>query len=109
MAENSVVFLLDVDNTLLDNDQVIADLRQHLTEAFGVQRQEHYWAIFDKLRILTAVKKAWGNRLTTVFPRQGHYATDPKALSAYPPADIAIDKIGDLLAFDLTALLGPKH
>jgi phosphoglycolate phosphatase-like HAD superfamily hydrolase len=220
MAENSVVFLLDVDNTLLDNDRVVTDLRQHLTEAFGVQRQERYWAIFeelrsqlgyadylgalqryraenprdphfievslyladypfadrlfadalkviahlnqwgptvilsdgdvvfqprkversgllkavegraliyihkeaelddverrfpsrhyvlvdDKLRILTAVKHAWGDRLTTVFPRQGHYATDPKELAAYPPADIAIDRIGDLLDLDF----GPK-
>jgi phosphoglycolate phosphatase-like HAD superfamily hydrolase len=216
MAENSVVFLLDVDNTLLDNDRVVTDLRQHLIDAFGVERQERYWAIFedlrsqggyadylgalqryraenprdphfievslyladypfadrlfpnalkvithlsqwgptvilsdgdvvfqprkversgllkavggraliyihkeeelddverrfpsrhyvlvdDKLRILTAVKRAWGDRLTTVFPRQGHYATDPKELAAYPPADIAIDRIGDLLDLD---------
>ena len=49
---------------------------------------KHYVLIDDKLRILTAVKKAWGSRLTTVFPRQGHYAKDPVALSMYPPADI---------------------
>jgi FMN phosphatase YigB (HAD superfamily) len=217
----AVVFLLDVDNTLLDNDQVIADLKEHLTQAFGVERQRGYWKIFeerraelgyadylgalqryrgenprdpqflqvsfflleyafadrlypgaldviahlgtwgptvilsdgdvifqprkversglykavdgrvliyihkeqelddvenryparhyvlvdDKLRILTAVKKAWGSRVTTVFPRQGHYAHDPKALAAYPPADIAIEHIGDLLRYDLSALL----
>jgi len=59
----------------------------------------------DKLRILTAVKKAWGTRLTTVFPRQGHYAHDPKALAMYPPADITIECIGDLLRYDLPALL----
>ena len=216
-----VVFLLDVDNTLLDNDRVIADLKQHLTQAFGVERQQRYWTIFeerreelgyadylgalqryraenphdpqflqvsfflleypfadrlypgsldviehlstwgptvilsdgdvvfqprkvqrsglyeavegrvliyihkeqelddvekryparhyvlvdDKLRILTAVKKVWGSRVTTVFPRQGHYAHDPKALAAYPPADIAIERIGDLLRYDLPALL----
>ena len=46
----SVVFLIDVDNTLLDNDRVIADLRLHLTEAFGPERQERYWAIFEELR-----------------------------------------------------------
>ena len=216
-----VVFLLDVDNTLLDNDRIIADLKQHLTQAFGVERQQRYWKIFeqrraelgyadylgalqryrdenprdpnflevsfylleysfanrlypsslevikhlgtwgptvilsdgdvifqprkversglyeavegrvliyihkeqqlddvekryparhyvlvdDKLRILTAVKKVWGARVTTVFPRQGHYAHDPKALAAYPPADIAIERIGDLLRYDLPALL----
>jgi FMN phosphatase YigB (HAD superfamily) len=216
-----VIFLLDVDNTLLDNDSVTADLKSHLTQAFGDVRQERYWTIFeqlrkdlgyadylgalqryraenprdphfielsyfllgypfeerlypgalkaiahlnslgptvilsdgdvvfqprkvqraglldavesrvliyvhkelelddvekrypaqhyvlvdDKLRILTEVKKYWGSKLTTVFPRQGHYALDPKILAAYPPADIAIDRIGDLVQFDLPTLL----
>jgi hypothetical protein len=219
---SSVVFLLDVDNTLLDNDKVAADLKRYLARAFGAERQQRYWALFeelraqlgyadylgalqryrienprdphllevssylvdypfanrlfpgsldvveylgawgptvilsdgdvvfqprkiersglgdavegrvliyihkeqelddverryparhyvlvdDKLRILTAVKKVWGPRLTTVFPRQGHYATDPKVLAAYPPADIALERISDLLAYDLPALLG---
>jgi phosphoglycolate phosphatase-like HAD superfamily hydrolase len=216
-----VVFLLDVDNTLLDNDRIVADLKDHLTQAFGAERQERYWAIFeklrvelgyadylgalqryraenprdphfleissylldypfasrlfpgsldvierlralgptvilsdgdvvfqprkversglfkavegrvliyihkeqelddvekrypadlyvlvdDKLRILTEVKKVWGPRLTTVFPRQGHYAHDAKALATYPPADITIERIGDLLQYDLDGLL----
>jgi FMN phosphatase YigB (HAD superfamily) len=216
-----IVFLFDVDNTLLDNDAVAADLRDHLTRAFGPRRQERYWAIFeelraqlgyadylgalqryrvenprdphllelsfflvdypfadrvypgafdvirrvgawgpvvilsdgdvvfqprkvqcsglfdavegrvliyihkeqelddveqryparhyvlidDKLRILTAVKEAWGQRLTTVFPRQGHYALDPKNLEAYPAADVTIDRIGELLKYDLPALV----
>jgi FMN phosphatase YigB (HAD superfamily) len=217
----AVVFLLDVDNTLLDNDRVTADLKRHMTQAFGAERQERYWAIFeerraelgytdylgalqryrvenprdpnflqvsfylldypfanrlypgsldvierlggwgpavilsdgdvifqprkvrrsglyeavegrvliyihkeeqledvenryparhyvlvdDKLRILTAVKEVWGPRLTTVFPRQGHYAHDPATLAAYPPADITIEHIGELLQYDLPALL----
>ncbi len=216
-----VVFLLDVDNTLLDNDRVAADLRAYLTATFGAARQERYWAIFeelrqqvgyadylgalqryrvenprdphflkvsffladypfadrlypgaldviqylgtlgttvilsdgdvvfqprkvqrsglfdavggrvliyihkeeelddvvqrypsrhyvlvdDKLRILTAVKHAWGERLTTVFPRQGHYAHDPKVLETYPPADVSIDHIADLRRYDLATLL----
>lgn len=220
-----VVFLLDVDNTLLDNDRVTADLKQHLTQAFGARRQQRYWSILeqrrtelgymdylgalqhyraenlddphflqmsfylmdypfadrlfpraldvikqlsalgpavilsdgdvifqprkvkrsglydavegrvliyihkerqladverryparhyvlidDKLRILTEVKNVWGNRLTTVFPRQGHYAHDPKALATYPPADITIDHIGDLLNYDLPILLAAAH
>ena len=36
-----------------------------------------------------------GRGVTTVFPRQGHYALDPKMLAAYPPADITVDRIGD--------------
>ncbi|MGH2416650.1 MAG: HAD family hydrolase, partial [Microcystaceae cyanobacterium] len=207
---HQVVFLLDVDNTLLDNDRVEIDLRRHLDSAFGTERQQRYWAIFeelraelgyadylgalqryrvehlrdphliqistylvnypfanrlfpgsldvieqlqtwgstvilsdgdvvfqprkiersglfdaveghvliyihkeqhlddveqlypaqhyvlvdDKLRILEAVKKIWGKRLTTVFPRQGHYANDPKVTTQYPPADITVDRIG---------------
>jgi FMN phosphatase YigB (HAD superfamily) len=219
---SKVVFLLDVDNTLLDNDRVAADLQKYMTRALGANRQERYWVLFeqlrrelgyadylgalqryrienprdpqllmvssflvnyhfanrlfpgaldvieklnsfgptvilsdgdvvfqprkversglhdavegrvliyihkeeeladveqrypaehyvlvdDKLRILTAIKKAWGKRLTTVFPRQGHYAHDPKALATYPPADITIERIGDLVQFELDALLG---
>jgi hypothetical protein len=61
----------------------------------------------DKLRILAAMKNVWGDRLTTVFPRQGHYALDPHNLSAYPPADLAIERIGDLLDCDVPALLRP--
>jgi FMN phosphatase YigB (HAD superfamily) len=56
----------------------------------------HYVLIDDKLRILTAVKQVWGPRVTTVFPRQGHYATDPAVLTQYPPADLTIERISDL-------------
>jgi hypothetical protein len=216
-----VVFLLDVDNTLLDNDRVAADLKLHLTREVGAERQARYWAIFeelrvalgyadylgalqryrvenprdphllavssflvnypfanrlfpgsldaiehlarfgtpvilsdgdvvfqprkversglldavegraliyihkeqelddveqrfpaqhyvlidDKVRILTAVKKIWGRRVTTVFPRQGHYAFEP-AVAAYPPPDVTIERIGELINYDLAALLG---
>ena len=51
----------------------------------------------DKLRILAAIKAVWGDRLTTVFPRQGHYAFDTKEIAKYPPADITVERIGDLL------------
>ena len=47
---HDVVFLLDVDNTLLDNDQIEHDLRRHLEQAFGVERHTRYWEIFEKLR-----------------------------------------------------------
>ena len=61
----------------------------------------HYVLVDDKLRILTAVKKIWGLRVTTVFVRQGHYARDPKVLASYPPADVSVERIGDLLDFRL--------
>lgn len=221
-APADVVFLLDVDNTLLDNDRVIDDLRNHLEREFGPKNRARYWAIFeqlraelgyadylgalqryrleaihdpkllmmssflvdypfasrlypgsldvlqhlhpwgltvilsdgdvvfqprkvqrsgiweavegrvliyihkermlddveqryparhyvmvdDKLRILAAMKDLWGDRLTTVFPRQGHYALDPNNNAAYPPADITVERIGDLVNYDLPALLG---
>ncbi len=221
-ALEKVVFLLDVDNTLLDNDHIEADLRNHLEHEFGPASRDRYWAAFealradlgysdylgalqryrlgamndprllqmssflvdypfanrlypgsldaiehlhswgltvvlsdgdvvfqprkiqrsglweavegrvliyihkermleeveqrypgrhyvmvdDKLRILAAMKVHWGNRLTTVFPRQGHYALDPKNIATYPAADLTVERIGDLVDCDLPALLG---
>jgi FMN phosphatase YigB (HAD superfamily) len=69
---------------------------------------EHYVLVDDKLRILAAVKKFWGTRVTTVFVRQGHYASDPTILAGYPQADISIGRIGDLLQYRLAELLNPK-
>jgi hypothetical protein len=69
---------------------------------------EHYVLVDDKLRILAAVKKFWGSRVTTVFVRQGHYAADPKISDSYPPADLSIERIGDLLRYRLPELLSPK-
>src|SRR3954462_5919429 len=66
---------------------------------------EHYLLVDDKLRILAAVKKIWGSRVTTIFVRQGHYAIDPKILARYPSADISIGRIGDLLQYQLPELL----
>jgi FMN phosphatase YigB (HAD superfamily) len=65
---------------------------------------DHYVVIDDKLRILAAVKQIWGERVTTVFPRQGHYALDPKILAAYPPADVTVERIGDILLLPTSAL-----
>ena len=220
-SQESVVVLVDVDNTLLDNDRIIHDLKRHIEQQFGTQTRDRYFAIFeelraqlgyadylgalqryrlenqcdprlllvssflvdypftdrlypgaldalehahawgktvilsdgdvvfqprkversglwdavegrvliyvhkeqmlddveqrypaghyvmidDKLRILTATKKLWRDRLTTVFPRQGHYALDSNAIAAYPPADLTIERICDLVNYDLPALL----
>ena len=67
---------------------------------------DHYFLIDDKLRILTAVKRVWNERVTTIFVRQGHYALDEKAISAYPHADLTIEHIGDLLELPLIGLSG---
>ncbi len=190
-----VTFLFDVDNTLVDNDRVAADLQRHLASEIGAEGAqeyfphllcvsdffinypfaerlfpdaikvieyvqqwgpavilsdgdvvfqplkisrsgltnavagrvliyvhkeqelddveqrypaEHYVLVDDKLRILAAVKKFWGSHVTTIFIRQGHYATDPKILASYPAADISIGRIGDLLQYHLPELLNPK-
>jgi FMN phosphatase YigB (HAD superfamily) len=68
----------------------------------------HYVMVDDKLRILAAMKQIWKERLTTIFPRQGHYALDPHNLAAYPAADLTVERIGDLATFDFSALLGAK-
>lgn len=220
-----IVFLFDVDNTLLDNDRVTADLRKHLVREFGEEYASRYWAIFetlraelgyadylgalqryrltdmndpgmlmmssflleypfanrlypgsldalehvrqwgstvilsdgdvvfqprkaqrsglweavegrvliyihkedmldavmaryparhyvmvdDKLRILAAMKNRMGARLTTVFPRQGHYAHDPKNIEMYPSADITVERIGDLVNLDLATFLATRQ
>jgi FMN phosphatase YigB (HAD superfamily) len=66
---------------------------------------EHYVLVDDKPRILAAVKDAWGDRVTTIFPRQGQYARDAKA---YRPADLTVERIGDLLTHDLPEFLSPE-
>jgi len=64
---------------------------------------EHYVVIDDKIRILTAIKATWGARVTTVFPRQGHYAHAAE-VAEFSPADITVARIGDLLEYDLPTL-----
>jgi len=79
---------------------------QELDDVERLYPAEHYVLIDDKLRILDAVKKIWRERVTTVFPKQGHYALDPKVRAEYPPADIELPHIGALTDCDLSALLG---
>jgi FMN phosphatase YigB (HAD superfamily) len=221
MAAQKTIFLFDVDNTLVDNDHVIADLMRHLERDIGHEQQQRYWTLFeelrsqlgyadylgalqryrveqprdfhilavssfllnypfanrlfpnsldvvercqnfgetvivtdgdvvfqpfkisrsglheafdgkvliyihkemelddilerypadhyifidDKVRILSAVKKAWGSRVTTIFPRQGHYAVDEKEVAKYPKPDFTIDRIGALMETDLPAII----
>jgi len=82
------------------------EMLDDVTERFPAR---HYVMVDDKLRILAAMKEAWGERLTTIFPRQGHYALDPTNLGAYPAADLTVEHIGDLVGHDLSALLGGRR
>jgi FMN phosphatase YigB (HAD superfamily) len=220
----STVFLVDVDNTLLDNDRIQADLRRHLEREFGVACRDRYWAILeqlfadlgyrdylgalqryrvehpqdihllsmsswlvdypfanrlypgaldvlerlrawgqtvilsdgdvvfqprkversgiheaveghvliyihkeqelddiarrypaahyvlidDKPKILAAVKKTWGDRVTTIMPRQGQYARALDA-STFESPDLTVERIGDLVEYDLPASLSSKR
>jgi FMN phosphatase YigB (HAD superfamily) len=83
----------------IHKEQMLDDVERHYPA-------RHYVMVDDKLRILAAMKKVWGERLTTVWPRQGHYALDPQTIATYPPADITIERIGDLVNYGLPALLG---
>jgi hypothetical protein len=77
-----------------------------------VQRRypaDHYVMVDDKVRILTAMKKAWGERVTTVFPRQGKFAHDAAVLASNPPADVTVERISDLLEYDLPGLLAGQR
>jgi FMN phosphatase YigB (HAD superfamily) len=81
---------------------------QELADVERLYPADHYVLIDDKLRILDAVKKIWGQRVTTVFPKQGQYALDPDTLAEYPPADIELPRIGALIDCDLSAFLGNR-
>ena len=91
---------------LFDNRVLIyIHKEQELDDVGRLYPADHYVLIDDKLRILSAVKKFWGDNVTTVFPKQGHYALDSKVLAEYPPADIELASIGDLLTYDLSSFL----
>jgi FMN phosphatase YigB (HAD superfamily) len=98
-VEKSGLWSVFGDNVLIyvHKELELADVEHHFPA-------RHYVLIDDKLRILDAIKRVWGDRVTTVFPRQGHYATDPAILAEYPAADVTVEHIGDLLEHDLVAL-----
>jgi FMN phosphatase YigB (HAD superfamily) len=84
---------------------VYAHKERELADVARRYPSPHYVVVDDKLRLLAAIKKIWKARVTTVFVRQGHYALDPKILAACPPADLALERIGDLLECTLPGLL----
>jgi FMN phosphatase YigB (HAD superfamily) len=82
----------------IHKEQMLADVERHYPA-------KHYIMVDDKLRILAAMKKIWKGRLTTIFPRQGHYALDADANALYPRPEITIEHIGELMRFNRTALI----
>jgi FMN phosphatase YigB (HAD superfamily) len=82
----------------IHKEQALDDVEQRYPAA-------HYVLIDDKPRILAAVKAVWGDRVTTVLPRQGQFALDQKVLQGLPPPDLTIERIGDLLDSDLSGLV----
>jgi hypothetical protein len=95
-------------NTVSGRVLIYVHKEQELDDVEERYPAQHYVLMDDKLRILAAVKKFWGSRVTTVFVRQGHYASDRKILATNPPANISIGRIGDLLQYRLPELLNPK-
>ncbi|MGI9148802.1 MAG: HAD family hydrolase [Chloroflexota bacterium] len=83
-----------------DNVLIYVHKERELDDVAARFPATHYVVVDDKLRILSAIKKVWGDRVTTVFPRQGHYAYDPAILATEPPADITVARIGDILRLD---------
>ena len=105
------VFLFDVDNTLLDNDRITADLREHLTREFGAACQGRYWAIFEQLRGELGYADYLGalQRYRDVVPQDARILELSGFLLDYPFADrlypLALDVLARLRAFGPTVIL----
>ncbi|HLJ92147.1 MAG TPA: HAD family hydrolase, partial [Gemmataceae bacterium] len=106
-----VVFLLDVDNTLLDNDRIGVDLKRHLTQAFGAERQERYWTIFEKLCVELGYADCLGalQRYRAENPRDPHFLQLSFYLLDYPFANRlfpgSLDVIEQLRSWGPTVIL----
>jgi phosphoglycolate phosphatase-like HAD superfamily hydrolase len=85
---------------------IFINKEKHLDDVERFYPADRYVLIDDKLRIHAAVKPQWGEKVTTVFVRQGHYAHDEATIAAYPPADVTIDRIDELLTIDPAKLTG---
>jgi hypothetical protein len=82
----------------VDGDVLVYVHKEH--ELDDVERRypaDHYVIVDDKIRILDAIKRGWESRVTTVFLRQGHYATDVESVKAYSPADLTLERIDELV------------
>jgi phosphoglycolate phosphatase-like HAD superfamily hydrolase len=77
----------------IHKEQELADLERRYPA-------KHYVLVDDKIRILSAIKASWGDKITTIFPKQGHYALDEIEVAKYPKADITIERLGDILSLN---------
>lgn len=82
----------------IHKEQELADLERRYPA-------NHYVLVDDKIRILSEIKTMWGDKITTIFPKQGHYALDEKEVAKYPKADISIERIGDILELNKQSFL----
>jgi FMN phosphatase YigB (HAD superfamily) len=92
--------------TFGDNVLIFVHKEESLEDVERLFPARHYVMIDDKLRILQSLKESWGDRVTTVFPRQGHYALEPGVEEKYRKPDIRIERIGDLLGVERAAFGG---
>ena len=99
-AGNCGPFAQSVIDAVDGNILIYVHKEQELADVERRYPAEHYVLVDDKVRILTAIKNIWGERVTTVFPRQGHYALDTEQVAKYPAADITVERIGDILAIE---------
>src|SRR5215211_6389709 len=110
-SRNEIVFLFDVDNTLLDNDRVIADLRRYLMREVGAASAEQYFAIFEQLRAELGYADYLGalQRYRVAFPRDPRLLAISSFLVNYPFADRlfpgSLDVLERFAAFGPTVIL----
>jgi hypothetical protein len=90
--------------TFRGNVLIYIHKEQELSDVEARFPAQHYVFVDDKPRLCAAIKAHWGARVTTVFPRQGHYALDAAEVARYPPPDVTIERVGDLLGWDLPRL-----
>jgi len=84
--------------TFSGNVLVYVHKERELDDVASRYPADHYVLVDDKVRILAAVKALWGSRVTTVWPRQGHYALDEAEVAKHPSPDLTIERIGDLVS-----------
>lgn len=101
--ERSGIFEAVEGNILIyiHKEQELADLERRYPA-------KHYVLVDDKIRILSAIKSSWDDKITTIFPKQGHYALDENAVAKYPQADITIERIGDILNLKLEEFISTR-
>ena len=84
-----LAFLVDVDNTLLDNDRVQQDLKRHLEREFGAITRDRYWAILEALFVELGYRDYLGalQRYRSEHPRDVHLTSMSSFLVDYPFAN----------------------